>query len=82
MVYKPIEERAYKEFLKIVGWKLVKGSIDYNLFDEKGIFVCSIKITHGKGKKREVAAFSAQKTERKFKERGLQWPPKKKSKNT
>ena len=78
MPFKPIEERTYLEYLEIVGWRLVKGGIDYNLFDDKGIFMCSIKINHGKGKKREVIAFSVHKTEKKFKERGLKWPPKKK----
>ena len=78
MVYKPLEERTYLEYLKLAGWKLVKGSIDYNLLDDKGIFMCSIKISHGKGQKREVVAFSVNKTEKKFKERGLKWPPKKK----
>jgi hypothetical protein len=77
MVYKPLEERTYLEYLKIVGWKLVKGSVDYNLLDDNGIFICSIKISHGKSQKREVVAFSVHKTEKKFKERGLKWPPKK-----
>lgn len=52
MPYKPIEESAYLEYLKIVGWRLVKGGIDYNLFDEKNLFLCTIKIAHEKGKKR------------------------------
>ncbi len=78
MAYKPLQERTYLEYLKSVGWKLIKGSIDYNLMDDRGIFMCSIKICHGNGKKREVVAFSVHKTEKKFKERGLKWPPKKK----
>ena len=78
MAYKPMEERDYLEFLKIARWKLEKGGIDYSLFDENGIFVCTIKIIHGKGKKREVAAFSVNKTAKKFKEKGLIWPPRKK----
>jgi len=78
MVFKPLEEDIYIGYLKIVGWRLIKGGIDYNLFDENGIFICNIKISHGKGKKREVVAFSVHKTEKKFKERGLKWPPKKK----
>ncbi len=32
--------------------------------------------------KKEVIAFSVQKTEREFKKRGWQWPPQKKLKNT
>ena len=134
MVYKPLEERTYLEYLKIAGWRLarishtfsgnsltlspdlhrqdseavlhehcprypadesqvterrfaskkcekyglVKGSSDCNLLDAKGIFVCSIRISHGKGQKREVVAFSVNKTEKKFKDRGLKWPPRKK----
>jgi len=78
MVYTPLDESTYLEYLKAVNWVLRKGGIDYNLYDENGIFICSIKISHGKGKKREVAAFSVHKTKKKFKERGLKWPPKKK----
>jgi hypothetical protein len=37
---------------------------------------------NGKGKKREVIAPHVQKTEKKFKEKGLKWPPQKKSKGT
>ena len=78
MSYKPMEESTFLGYLKVVAWSLVKGGIDYNLFDERGIFVCSIKILHGKGRKREVAALSVHKTEKKFKERGFQWPPRRK----
>jgi len=78
MVYKPLDENTYLKYLKAAGWVLEKGGIDYNLYDEKDIFLCSIKISHGKGKKREVVAHSVHKTEQKFKEKGLQWPPKKK----
>lgn len=78
MSFKPLEESIYCKYLKIVGWNLEKGSIDYNLFDENGVFMCSIKIAHGKGRKREVIAFSVHKTKQKFKEKGLIWPPKKK----
>ncbi len=70
MVYKPLEERTYLEYLKLAGWKLLKGSIDYNLLDDKGIFMCSIKISHGKGQKREVVAFSVNKTEKSLKKEG------------
>jgi hypothetical protein len=78
MVFKPIEEKIYLRFLKIVEWSLKKGSIDYKLFDEKNQFVCAIKISHGKNTKEEVVAMSVQKTAREFKERGLTWPPRKK----
>jgi hypothetical protein len=81
MAFKPMEESTYIAYLRIVGWSLAKAGIDYSLFDEKGTFVCTIKIGHGKGKKREVIAPHVQKTEKKFKERGLKWPPQKKSKN-
>ena len=81
MAFKPMEEKAYRAYLKFVGWNLPKAKIDYNLLDEKGVFVCTIKISHGKGKKREVIAPHVQKTEKKFKERGLQWPPQKRLKS-
>ena len=82
MAFKPMEEGVYLTYLKVVGWSLVKGGIDYNLFDENRVFVCTIKISHGKGKKREVIAPHVLKTEKKFKERGFKWPPQKKSKIT
>lgn len=75
---KPIEERKYISYLKLKKWGLVKGGIDYSLQDENGKFLCTIKISHGKGKKREVSASSVRKTEQEFKERGWLWPPQKK----
>jgi len=81
-VSKPLEERKYLTLLKLVDWSLEKGGVDYNLIDEKGHFLCAIKILHAKGKKREVSASSIRKTELEFKERGWIWPPKKKLKNT
>ncbi len=81
MVYKPLDEKTYLQYLKIVGWSLKKGSVDYKLHDENGTFVCAIKISHGKKTKQEVVARSVHKTEQEFKERGLVWPPKKKSKS-
>lgn len=78
MTYKPLEEKTYRQYLKIVGWSLVKGSIDYNLYDENDAFICSIKIAHGKRSKQEVVAYSIQRTEKEFKKRGLKWPPRKK----
>lgn len=79
---KPLEERKYLAYLKLVGWTLKKGGVDYNLLDEKGKFLCAIKVIHAKGKKREVSASSIRKTEIEFKERKLSWPPQKKSKST
>lgn len=78
---KPLEERKYLRYLKMVGWDLVKGGIDYSLCDTNGKYLCTIKILHSKGKKREVSASSIRKTEHEFKERGWTWPPEKKSKN-
>lgn len=77
---KPIEEHKYLKLLRMVGWSLENGSIDYNLLNEKGLRLCSIKIIHAKGKKREVSAYSVRETEKRFKEKGLEWPPKKKLK--
>jgi hypothetical protein len=78
MVYKPLDEKNYLRYLKIAGWSLIKGSIDYKLLDNNGNFVCAIKISHGKKTKKEVVANSIHKTEQEFKLRGLQWPPRKK----
>ena len=64
MAFKPMEESTYIAYLKIVRWSLAKAGIDYSLFDEKNAFVCTIKISHGKGKKREVIAPHVQKTEK------------------
>ena len=81
MAFKPMDEGVYLKYLKMVGWRLEKGSIDYKLFDEKDMFLCTIKIAHGKNTKKEVVAFSVQKTEKEFKQRGWLWPPQKKLKN-
>jgi hypothetical protein len=78
VVFKPLDEKIYLRYLRLVGWSLKKGSIDYKLYDDKDQFVCAIKISHGKNTKEEVVAMSVQKTAREFKERGLAWPPRKK----
>ncbi len=78
---KPLEEKQYLQYLKIVGWSCKKGGIDYSLCDENGKYLRTIKILHGKGRKREVAASSIRQTKREFKERGWQWPPERQSKN-
>lgn len=77
MPFKPMDETIVRKHLKVVEWKLIKGSIDYNLYDHNGKFVCSIKIEHGKNAKREVIAHSVHKIKQKFRERNLAWPPKK-----
>jgi len=43
MPYKPMPFRTFQQYLKCVSWSLEKGSIDYNLYDDKGHFICSIK---------------------------------------
>lgn len=78
MVYKPLDEKTYRKFLKMIGWDLVKGKIDYKLLDDNENFICTIQISHSKRGKQEVTAYSVQKTEREFKNKGLLWPPKKK----
>jgi len=75
---KPIPEHQYLKYLRILGWRLEKGSMDYNLYNGKGQFLCSIKIGHAKGKKREVVAESIRKTTKFCEKEGLTWPPKKK----
>jgi len=80
MVYKPLDEKKYLSYLRMVGWTLEKG-IDWKLRDESGHFICTIKISHSKRGKQEVVAHSVHKTKQEFTERGLSWPPQKKSKN-
>ena len=81
MPFKPMSPRDYKHYISLAGWRLEKGGIDWNLYDENNNFVCSIKISHG-STKQEVVAHSVHKTEKEFKKRGLQWPPNKKSKKS
>lgn len=78
MPYKPIPPKIFEKYIKSVGWKLEKGSIDWNLYNERGDFVCAIIIAHGKRTKSEVTAFSVNKTKKAFEERGLKWPPSRK----
>ena len=62
MTYKPLSIKQYEKFIKIANWRLEKGRIDWNLYNENGDFMCSIIIAHGKKAKSEVTAFSVQKT--------------------
>ena len=78
MPYKPFAVSKYEQYIKLAGWTLEKGKIDWNLYDEHGDFICAIKIAHGKNTKREVVAISVKKTEVAFKKKGLLWPPLKK----
>jgi hypothetical protein len=80
MPYKPMSQQFFRKYIEMVGWSLEKGGIDWNLYDENKVFICSIKIAHGKNTKEEVVANSVHKTEKFFKEKGLSWPPKKKKK--
>lgn len=82
MSYKPMDEKKYRKYLKMVGWDLEKGSIDYKLIDDLGTFLCTIQIGHSNRGKREVVPYSVKKTEHEFKEKGWPWPPKKKLRNT
>lgn len=76
MPFKPLPVKIFEKIIKSVNWKLEKGKIDWNLYNEKGDFVCSIIISHGKKAKSEITAFSVQKVKKSFKERGLTWPQK------
>jgi hypothetical protein len=79
MAFKPMDEREFRRLIKIVGWSLKKSGFDYSLLNEKGNYVCTIKITHGKNTKGgEIPAYDVKKTEKMFKQEGLKWPPKKK----
>lgn len=60
MVYKPLDERTYLQYLKIVGWQLKKGSIDYKLYDQNNNFVCAIKISHEKLSKKLLPEVSTE----------------------
>lgn len=70
--------KVFQNYIKIAGWTLEKGKIDWNLYDKDDHFICSVKIAHGKHTKEEVIADSVNKVKKAFKERGVQWPPKKK----
>jgi hypothetical protein len=74
---KPIPEQIFRKYLKTLGLRLVKGGIDYNLYEGEH-FLCAIKIMHGKGKKREVSPDSVRKIEKICVKMGKEWPPKKK----
>ena len=80
MVYKPLDRKKFLQYIKSVGWTLEKGGIDWNLYDENSVFLCSIKIAHGKNTKEEIVANSVDKVKKIFKEREWLWPPKKKKK--
>lgn len=82
MVFKPMAPTVFEKHLKMVGWKLEKGGIDWNLYDENDKFVCTIQIGHGCKTKTEVTARSVKKVENEFKERGWIWPPQKKLKKS
>lgn len=78
MVFKPLDLKTYLRYIKLIGWSLKKGGIDWSLCDENGGYLCTIKIAHGKRTKQEVVAYSVHKTEKLVKEKGLTWPPKRK----
>lgn len=80
MPYKPLPRKQFEKYIKFLGWKLEKGSIDWNLYNERGNFICSIIISHG-NTKTEVVASSVKKVEKFVLDKGLTWPPKKKSKS-
>ncbi len=68
-MYKPLKLRDYQRWIRQYGWSLRKGSIDWNLFDQNGNFVCYIKIQHPGPK--EVVADSVKRTEKELKARNL-----------
>jgi len=74
---KPIPEQLFNRHLKILGLRLEKGGIDYNLY-EGSHFLCSIKVMHSKGKKREISPDSVRKLEKICEKMGVPWPPRKK----
>lgn len=78
MLYKPLKLKKYLHYIREAGWSLEKAGIDWKLRNENGQMLCTIIISHGKRTNEEVVAYSVKKTENLFKERGMQWPPKKK----
>lgn len=78
MPYKPLSVKLYQQYIKRVGWSLIKAGIDWKLLNSNGQMMCTIIICHGKNTKEEVIAYSVKKTENLFKQRGMPWPPKKK----
>ncbi len=68
MPFKPMKRRDYERWIKLFNWSLEKGSIDSNLYDQEGQWVCTIKMTHPGG---EVPAPYVEKTRKKLKERGF-----------
>ena len=43
MVYKPLDKKIFLRYIKMVDWTLEKGGIDWNLYDENGVFLCRSK---------------------------------------
>jgi hypothetical protein len=80
MPFKPLSIKVFEKYIESVGWNLEKGSVDWNLYNEKGDFICSVIKAHGKNTKSEITAFSVNKTKKAFEERRLKWPPNLKSK--
>jgi hypothetical protein len=64
-MYKPLKLRDYLRWISQFGWSLRKGSVDWNLVDQNGNFVCAIIIQHPGPK--EVVARSVQRTEKELK---------------
>ena len=56
MVFKPLEKKVFLKYIKSANWSLEKGGIDWNLYDENNVFLCSIKIAHGRHAKEEIVA--------------------------
>lgn len=54
MTYKPLPIKKFKRYVQEVGWVLSKGSVDWNLYNDKGDFICSIIISHGKERNRKL----------------------------
>jgi hypothetical protein len=82
MSYKPMSPKDFKKYIEMVGWRLDKGGVDWNLYDDSNAFICSIQISHGSRTKQEVTARSVRKVETAFKIRNWPWPPHKKLKKS
>ena len=69
MPFKPMPKRKFQKWIQGFGWTLKKGKIDWNVYDENGIFVCSVVVQHPG--ENNVIAHSVKKVETELRERGL-----------
>jgi len=42
MPFKPLPIKTFEKFIEAVGGSLEKGAVDWNLYNEKSDFICSV----------------------------------------